>query len=189
MTDTPNTVPYVNDALMRDKLEAIFLEQRRRNALKEKDASTYLEHTHSDEGGRFAAVNKQQVTGSEQAVHYPTLPAGNPFADAPLGIERSLGYSIEDHEPVGEWFEQTQSFDVREGSSPPHANVVAEEQLDRTEQDCSSDNLAASPDATGPDAAIPGVASSAPTRSSHHPSGRVAGPAFLPLTKPNGGLR
>jgi hypothetical protein len=184
MTNTPNTVPYVNDALMRDKLEAIFLEQRRRNALKEKDASTYLEHTHSDEGGRFAAVNKQQVTGREPAVHMPRLPTGNPWADAPLGLERPLGYSVEDHEPVGESFEIEASFDVHEGSSPPHANVVAEEQPFRGEGYCSSDNLLA--EGSDHPVAVAPLAAASPA-GVERPS---ANPSFIrPLTRARDGDR
>jgi hypothetical protein len=51
--------------------------------------------------GRFAEINKSNVVGSQQAVHYPRLPSG-PWAD-PVQVppEEPLGFSVEAMEPVG----------------------------------------------------------------------------------------
>jgi hypothetical protein len=128
----------VNDALARSKLEALFLENRRRQALKEKDSSTYLDHTHDEDGGRWA--KPKQVTGREQAVNYPKLPASSPWSEEVLGNEPPFGVDINAVEPTGNWHELDASFSnfgVR-GLLP--ADAIAEEQLERTEQDCSSDN-------------------------------------------------
>jgi hypothetical protein len=62
--------------------------------------NTYLAHTHSDEGGRFAKTTPTNVIGASP-VSYPTLKSG-PWSDQPgPGEEPPLGVSVEDHEPVG----------------------------------------------------------------------------------------
>jgi hypothetical protein len=59
-------------------------------------------------GGRFA---KEEInSGAEAAVPYPRLPAGSPWAGAGVGVERPLGYSIQDLEPTGEAFEIERSL-------------------------------------------------------------------------------
>jgi hypothetical protein len=172
-----------NDKLVRDqqthmKLAELFWENERRQR------DTFHNRTQSDlnleNQGRFA--KQSNVTGSAGAVEYPRLPAGNPWADAPLGNEEPLGYSIDDHTPVGEVFELEQSFGIREVASPLPPDAGAVERALGRDSDCSTDN--SSLDATGPDA-HPGVASSAPNRT-HLSVGR-AGPVPLPLTR--GGLR
>jgi hypothetical protein len=78
MTDQP-TIPVT----MKEKLDVLFAE----NAKRHKDASTFLDHTHSDEGGRFA--KQQMVIGSaaEAGKQYPKLPTSSPWADNPVGVE------------------------------------------------------------------------------------------------------
>ena len=70
-----------------------------RNDQRVRSGSTFLDHTHSEEGGRFAKPTN--VIGSTPTVQYPRLPSG-PWAD-PVQVppEEPLGFSVEDHEPVG----------------------------------------------------------------------------------------
>lgn len=50
-------------------------------------------------GGRFAPGG--YVGGSERTTDYPRLPEGSPWAGDPVGLEPSLGYSVDDLEPTG----------------------------------------------------------------------------------------
>jgi hypothetical protein len=50
-----------------------------------------------ERGGRFKAVNQTTMVGADAI---PKYPAG-PFRDDPVGQELPLGYSVEEHEPVG----------------------------------------------------------------------------------------
>jgi hypothetical protein len=86
--------------------------------------NTFLSHTHSDEGGRFA--KPQTVIGETPTVQYP-MAAPNWSSD-PTGVEPSLGFSVEDHEPVGEPGEVRASLEalgdhsgLREGGLPVHS--------------------------------------------------------------------
>jgi hypothetical protein len=63
--------------------------------------NTFLSHTHSEEGGRFA--KPQNVIGSEPTAQYP-MAAPNWSVD-PVGPEPSLGFSVDQHEAVGEYGE------------------------------------------------------------------------------------
>lgn len=106
--------------------------------------NTFLSHTHNDEGGRF---NKPwSVTGETPAPDVPKLPEGSwPNQSAVVPDELPLGFSIEDHEPVGETFEVAQSLGVQQ-SEPVGAmgsGVGVSEAV--TEDDLLPPQLAASP--------------------------------------------
>jgi hypothetical protein len=68
--------------------------------------ASYLDHANASAddlaGGRFAAVNKTTVTGASP-ISYPRLPANSPSNQAVMvPDEGPLGFSVNDHEPVGE---------------------------------------------------------------------------------------
>ena len=63
--------------------------------------STFLAHTHNDVGGRFTAHERSTVIGSTPTPA-SAYPAGPNWTCDPVGPEMPLGYSIEDHEPVGQ---------------------------------------------------------------------------------------
>jgi hypothetical protein len=68
------------------------MEQRERPP---RDSSTFLNHTHSDAGGRFAAVGAATVMG-QTPNPYPALPASLPWDGAdPVPDEPPLGYRID----------------------------------------------------------------------------------------------
>jgi hypothetical protein len=61
-------------------------------------AGTFLSHTHSDAGGRFAQVGAQTVVGADPIPQYP--PASSPWQGPDLvGQEPPLGYSVNDLTP------------------------------------------------------------------------------------------
>jgi hypothetical protein len=91
---TKNPSPTTN-ATMKEKAEVLRNDQRVRSG------STFLDHTHSDEGGRFAKPTI--VIGSDGAAQYP-MAAPNWSAD-PTGVEPPLGFDVNAVEPVGEQFE------------------------------------------------------------------------------------
>jgi hypothetical protein len=87
-------------------------------------ASTYLDHTHNEEGGRFA--KPQQVIGTTA----PEYPAGPNWAADPVGVEPPLGFSVEDHEPVGEYAEVAKSLgDATTEASSSNVDVAAQFRL------------------------------------------------------------
>jgi hypothetical protein len=57
---------------------------------------TYLSHTHSDMGGRFAAVGAAYVVGSTAL---PAYPAAAAHQRDPVPPENPLGYAIDELEP------------------------------------------------------------------------------------------
>jgi hypothetical protein len=67
------------------------MEQRERPP---RDSGTYLSHTHSDAGGRFAAVGVTTVVG-QTPNPYPALPDNNPWRSDPVPDEPPLGYRID----------------------------------------------------------------------------------------------
>ena len=74
--------------------------------------NTYLAHTHSDEGGRFAKTTPTNVIGSSP-VSYPKLQSG-PWSDQPMPPEEPpLGFSVEETPVVGESWEVEKSLDER----------------------------------------------------------------------------
>jgi hypothetical protein len=63
--------------------------------------NTFLSHTHSEEGGRYA--KPQTVIGATPTVQYP-MAAPNWSVD-PTGVEPPLGFDVNTVEPCGEKFE------------------------------------------------------------------------------------
>ena len=55
-------------------------------------AGTFFSHTHSDAGGRFAAVGAATVVGANQVTNYPAAAAHH---SDPCGPEPELGYRID----------------------------------------------------------------------------------------------
>jgi len=72
--------------------------------------STYFQHAQTDPdlelGGRFKKLIPSVVVGTGAGPVYPQQPEGSPWAKEPIGTEPPLGYSVEDHEPVGELHER-----------------------------------------------------------------------------------
>jgi hypothetical protein len=61
----------------------------------QQQGSTYLDHTHSDLGGRFAITEHQTVVGRPSPAP-PPLPPTSPWAGPdPTGPEPPLGYAID----------------------------------------------------------------------------------------------
>jgi len=69
--------------------------------------NTFLSHTHSDEGGRYA--KPQTVIGATPTVQYPTA-APNWSVD-PVGTEPPLGLEVNAVEPCGEYREVQASIE------------------------------------------------------------------------------
>jgi hypothetical protein len=64
-----------------------------------RDTGTYLSHTHSEVGGRFAVTEHSTITGVVSPAP-PPLPANSPWASAdPVPDEPPLGYRIHDLTP------------------------------------------------------------------------------------------
>src|SRR6516165_8426909 len=63
------------------------------------DTGTYLSHTHSELGGRFALTEHQTITGVVSPAP-PPLPANSPWHGRdPVPDEPPLGYRIDDLNP------------------------------------------------------------------------------------------
>jgi hypothetical protein len=74
--------------------------------------STYFGHANDVElemGGRFAKLTPTSVIGASARSVYPQQPEGSPWRDDPVPNEMPLGYSVEEHEVVGEAHERTGS--------------------------------------------------------------------------------
>jgi hypothetical protein len=85
---------FRNDASQKER------EQILRNDQRVRSGSTFLDHTHSEEGGRFAKPTN--VIGSTPT---PTYPAGPNWSVDPTGVEPPLGIDVNAVEAVGEKFE------------------------------------------------------------------------------------
>ena len=88
-------------------------EQVLRNDARVRSGSTFLDHTHSEEGGRFA--KPQTIIGSDAVVQYP-MAAPNWSVD-PVGTEPPLGFDVNQIEAVGEKFEIEASCGDSEASA------------------------------------------------------------------------
>ena len=104
---TPTT-----DATMKEKVEVLKNDRR--------VASTYLDHTHSEEGGRFA-----KPTNVIGATPTPQYPAGPNWSVDPTGIEPPLGHAIDAHEPVGEYGEVQASIEELDDTTNTVADVAS----------------------------------------------------------------
>ena len=67
-------------------------------------------------GGRYR--EKETITGSERTTDYRRLPEGSFWAGDPVGLEPSLGYSVDDLEPVGTYAEVQASLELGGLSAP-----------------------------------------------------------------------
>jgi hypothetical protein len=87
--------PFNNDASQAE---------RKRVIENDRKVSTFMAHAAAniddDRGGRYAAVGSSpRVTGASP-ISYPQQPS--PWHHDPVGLEPPLGFSVEDHDPVGE---------------------------------------------------------------------------------------
>ena len=92
---------YRNEASLGER------EQILRNDQRVRSGSTFFDHTHSEEGGRFAKPTN--VIGSTPTVQYPRLPE-NSWTNDPVPPEAPLGIDVNAIEPVGESFEVAASL-------------------------------------------------------------------------------
>ena len=105
---------YRNDTPQADRLETLLNDKR-----VQKDASTFLSHTHSEDSGRFA--KPQHVVGETPAVEYPRQPPSS-FSNqaAVVGPEENLGFDVNALEPVGTEPEILASLDVAPATQSVH---------------------------------------------------------------------
>jgi hypothetical protein len=81
----------------RDRQEYLENEKRLK---REREASTYLAHTHlDDQGGRFGAINSATIVGQDPFPKYPELPSTSPFHHDPVPDEPPLGFSVNEMQP------------------------------------------------------------------------------------------
>jgi hypothetical protein len=147
--------PFINQTSQADRQATLENDQRVHK-------NTYLSHTHNEAGGRFAKISPLNVTGSSTLPQYP---AGPNWSADPSGQEPPLGFSVEDHPPVGEAFEVERSLGEAarsDSSSFLRPDVVDEQRASPTDpaeqksKDCLGEASTATPaaDAIARDAAI-----------------------------------
>jgi len=123
--------------------------------------NTYLAHTHSDEGGRYAKTTPNNVIGSSP-VSYPKLPASSPWSCDPVPPEPPYGIDISEPPLVGEQWEIGKSLDENFGVQRAIRDGVSS----------AADSLiSASPEEPTPDSEVTRVEEQ-PTRHSLPLSGR-----------------
>jgi hypothetical protein len=105
--------------------------------------NTFLSHTHSEEGGRYA--KPQTIVGSDSAVQYP-MAAPN-WANDPTGVEPPLNIDINAIEPCGEYFELG---DVTTATETSNNQGIAKSQPVATSSSPMSDPAPGSAFAPGP---------------------------------------
>jgi hypothetical protein len=92
-----------------------------------RNASTYATFAEAfadeDRQGRFKAVNKTTVVGTDAIAKYPEQPPNSPFHHDRVPDEPPLGFSVEDHEPVGTAKEIQASLESQptDDNEPPRA--------------------------------------------------------------------
>jgi hypothetical protein len=78
-------------------------------------------------GGRYAAaITKTKVAGSDPSVSYPKQPSSSFWSRDPIGLEPSLGYRIDDQEPVGEKFEIERSLSSAVKAAPETGDAAVD---------------------------------------------------------------
>jgi hypothetical protein len=96
--------PFVNEASQAERGKVLENDRKVR--------STYHEHAQTDPalelGGRFKKLIPTSVTGSGPSP-IPQQPSHSPWHHDPTGDEPPLGYSVEDHDAVGERHERAGS--------------------------------------------------------------------------------
>jgi hypothetical protein len=79
-----------------EKRRTLLNDARVREQSRDSDTGTYLSHTHSEVGGRFAVTEHQTITGVVSPSP-PPLPAISPWHGSdPVPDEPPLGYRIDD---------------------------------------------------------------------------------------------
>jgi hypothetical protein len=111
--------------------------QRERAAILKNDAATLHQFAQSEAGeisGRWA--KPQTVNASRPAVEYPRIKSGPWADDQPMPPEEPpLGFSVEDHDPVGQPWEIEASLDrdfgwrktIRDGASASDASSPSDD--------------------------------------------------------------
>jgi hypothetical protein len=66
---------------------------------------------------RWSGINKTTVTGASP-IQYPEQPPNSHWARDPVPAEPPLGYSVDDHPPVGEVFEVERSLGDQSADLP-----------------------------------------------------------------------
>jgi hypothetical protein len=88
------------DEDQRERREVLENERRLRSQ-RDREASTYLAHTHlDDEGGRFSVINSATIVGREPFPKYPEQPSTSPWHHDPVPDELPLGFSVNDMVPL-----------------------------------------------------------------------------------------
>jgi hypothetical protein len=71
-----------------------------------REASSYMAHAAAnideDRGGRYAATGSSPRVIGASPISYPQQPSNSPWHHDPVPMEEPLGFSVEDHDPVGE---------------------------------------------------------------------------------------
>jgi hypothetical protein len=76
------------------------LDVRRQQREERAQGSTYLDHHHSELGGRFGVIETETITG-RPSPQPPPLPPTSPWSGTdPVGIEPPLGYEIDAMPPI-----------------------------------------------------------------------------------------
>jgi len=98
---------------MNNNADEISQAEKRRIMIEKRRLKTYHGHAQAaiddERQGRFATLDKPTVIGQAAGPIYPAQPAGSPWHSDPCPPEPSLGYSVDEQEPVGEKFEQAAS--------------------------------------------------------------------------------
>ena len=102
------------------------------NDRKVREAATYhsvaLAGIGDERGGRYAGAAKSATTVvGATPIAYPKQPAGSPWAKDECPPEPSLGYSVDEIEPVGEMFERA---DVASTTVAPAVEVASDTALE-----------------------------------------------------------
>jgi hypothetical protein len=77
---------------MHDRRETLRQDLSVQRQQREQQTGTFLSHTHSDLGGRYAIVSPQTIVGAEPTINYPA--ASSPW-QVELPKEEPLGYAID----------------------------------------------------------------------------------------------
>jgi hypothetical protein len=92
--------------------------ERRRIMAEERRLRTYhgvaASSVDDEKGGRYAGSGSKQTIVGSSPISYPRIPSG-PWSKNEMPDEPSLGYSVEDHDPVGELHEQRASTSAAPG--------------------------------------------------------------------------
>jgi hypothetical protein len=96
--------PFNNDASQAE---------RKRVLENDRKVSSYMAHATAnvdeDRGGRYAATGSSPTVTGATPISYPTQPSHSPWHHDPISDEPPLGYSVEDHDAVGEQHERAGS--------------------------------------------------------------------------------